>query len=207
MLVRPNTQFEKYGYLISNRREIMEEYFGLSLGLDILGLVILIIYLAAGNPSLIYLKLFFYTNLYTIAHIDDIILHRLELHLYGYAVYRLIKLEVVIVFIVFWLSAIFFAIDYKFYVDGGPYVGTSNWLTNEPCTTGYTRQGEVFNLDIIQKYEWYVWLNYAAYWCLQTISTVGYGDFTPRNPASVAYTNVTILMVVFFFVLFINSVI
>jgi hypothetical protein len=36
---------------------------------------------------------------------------------------------------------------------------------------------------------------------------VGYGDFTPRNPPSVVFTNVTILMVVFFFVLFINSVI
>lgn len=36
---------------------------------------------------------------------------------------------------------------------------------------------------------------------------MGYGDFTPRNPPSVVFTNVTILMVVFFFVLFINSVI
>ena len=79
---------------------------------------------------MIYLKIFFYSNLITISAIDDRICDRLEMHLYGYAVYRLVKLEVVIVFIVFWLSAIFFAIDYSFYVNGGPYVGSANWLTN-----------------------------------------------------------------------------
>lgn len=31
-------------------------------------------------------------------------------------------------------------------------------------------------------YDWYVWLNYAFYWTLQSISMVGYGDMTPRNP-------------------------
>jgi hypothetical protein len=58
------------------------------------------------------------------------VVDRLEAHQYGYAVYRLIKLEFVIIFIVAWLSAIFFAIDYHFYVNGGPYVGVANWLTS-----------------------------------------------------------------------------
>lgn len=132
--------------------------------------------------------------------------NKLELHPYAYAVYRLIRLEVVIIFIVFWLSSIFFAIDYHYY-NNGPWTGQYNWLTSEPCTTGVLPNGQTFNLDLIQTFPWYIWLNYAAYWCLQTISTVGYGDFTPRNPPSVVYTNITILMVVFFFVLFINSVI
>jgi len=110
-------------------------------------------------------------------------------------------------FIVFWLSSIFFAIDYHYY-QHGPYQGTYNWLTFEPCTIAYPIDGsDPFPIDVIQTYPWYVWLNYAAYWCLQTISTVGYGDITPRNPTSVAFTNFTILIVMFFFVFFINSII
>ncbi len=129
----------------------------------------------------------------------------MELFPYGYAAYRLVRLEAIIIFIVFWLSSIYFAIDYKFYREG-TWVGSYNWLTHETCTMGY-KNGQTFYVDLIQTYPWYIWLDYAAYWCLQTISTVGYGDMTPRNPPSVVYTNITILMVVFFFVLFINSVI
>jgi hypothetical protein len=40
----------------------------------------------------------------------------------------------------------------------------------------------VGNLDIINKYEWYVWYSFALYWAIQTASTVGYGDLTPMNP-------------------------
>lgn len=45
------------------------------------------------------------------------------------------------------------------------------------------------------------------YWALQTVSTVGYGDITPRNPPSVVFTNISILITMFFFVFFINNII
>jgi hypothetical protein len=174
--------------------------------IDLIGVVILIIYYAAGLPQLIYLKIFFYLNLLTVLRLDNLILGYLELKLYALAFYKLLRLEVFILFIVFWLSSIFFAIDYHYY-QVGPYQGIYNWLTSEPCTTAYPINGGSFGIDLIQTSPWYVWLNYAAYWCLQTISTVGYGDMTPRNPTSVAFTNFTILIVMFFFVFFINSII
>ena len=108
----------------------MEDYFGWKLIIDVIGIIILIIYLSAGLPDLIYLKICFYITLVTINSIDDQISGNLELNIYGYACYRLIKLEIVIIFIVFWLSGIFFAIDYRFYVNGGPYTGSANWLTS-----------------------------------------------------------------------------
>ena len=55
----------------------MEEYFGIKFMVDFVGLLILIIYLASGTPSLIYLKIFFYFNLITIFHLDDVICSRL----------------------------------------------------------------------------------------------------------------------------------
>jgi len=49
----------------------MEDYFGWKLIIDLVGIIILIIYLSAGLPQLIYLKIFFYITLVTINTIDN----------------------------------------------------------------------------------------------------------------------------------------
>jgi hypothetical protein len=63
LIVRPNTEFQKMGYLISDRREIISNYFGLSLAVDLTGLIVLIIYASAGYSKLVFLKLVFYIEL------------------------------------------------------------------------------------------------------------------------------------------------
>lgn len=136
-------------------------------------------------------------------------LERLELLSYRYAFYRLLRLLTYMLFIIIWLSSIFFYIDYNFY-QNNTYPYTANWLTYSQCTYGidYVNQ-TTYGTDLLTTYprQWYIWLNYAAYWALQTISTVGYGDITPRNPQSVVFTNIAILIMMFFFVFFINSII
>lgn len=110
-------------------------------------------------------------------------------------------------FILVWLSCIFFYIDYRFYVNG-TYPIEENWLTWTMCAFQNTATGQV-GTDLLETYpdQWYIWLNYAMYWSLQTVSTVGYGDITPRNPPSVVFTNISILITMFFFVFFINNII
>lgn len=49
----------------------MEEYLGWKFMIDFIGVIILIIYLSAGLPELIYLKIFFYITLITINSIDE----------------------------------------------------------------------------------------------------------------------------------------
>ena len=149
LLVAPNTQFEKRGYVISSRQEIMSNYLGFACGVDVLGLLIVITYYASGLPQLIYLKPIFYLNISTVLRLDSLVLGYLELKLYALAFYRLLRLEVFIVFIVFWLSSIFFAIDYYFY-RYGPYQGTANWLTYEPATMAYPIDGSAsFPINLI----------------------------------------------------------
>ena len=60
-------------------------------------------------------------------------------------------------------------------------------------------------IDLVETYSWKVWLNYAVYWALQTISTLGYGDITPRNPVEVAYCDIVIIGFCFVYPYFLNA--
>lgn len=132
---------------------------------------------------------------------------KLELKTYRYAAYKVFRLLAYMLFILFWLASIFFYIDYRFYVNQ-TYPIEQNWLTWTMCAFQDTPTGQI-GTDLLQTYpqQWYIWLNYAMYWALQTVSTVGYGDITPRNPPSVVFTNISILITMFFFVFFINNII
>ena len=123
-------------------------------------------------------------------------LERLELLSYRYAFYRLLRLLTYMLFIIIWLSSIFFYIDYNFY-QNNTYPYTANWLTYSQCTYGidYVSQ-TTYGTDLLTTYpsQWYIWLNYAAYWALQTISTVGYGDITPKSPVETGFVVVAMLV-------------
>ncbi len=62
-------------------------------------------------------------------------------------------------------------------------------------------------MDIIQFYnDWSVWFNYSVYWCIQTVSMVGFGDITGKNPVEVMYTSLIITLVVVSYAFFITGV-
>jgi hypothetical protein len=130
---------------------------------------------------------------------------------YRYAVYRLARLLLYMLFILIWISSIFFYIDYRFYLNG-EYTGNYNWLTSSECTTQVLLvDGAIIlnSTDLITTYPnmWYIWLNYSIYWSLQTVSKVGFGDITPKNPPSAIFTTISMLIMIFFFVYFINTII
>ena len=91
-----------------------------------------------------------------------------------YSIYRLLRIVAFVFFFVNWCACIYFAIDYAFYQQKGYYYQTTQlWLNGSPATS---------NLDLVQIFPWTAWYNYALYWAVQTSSTIGYGDMTPRNP-------------------------
>jgi len=61
-------------------------------------------------------------------------------------------------------------------------------------------------MDVITSFVWPYWMVYAVYWAMQTATTDGYGDMTPKNPISTFYCNCIILLMTVMFAFFINSV-
>jgi hypothetical protein len=99
-------------------------------------------------------------------------------------------------FIVIWISTVYFAIDYYYYIQQGDYFQNNQlWLTD---TLG--------GVDFIQDIAWPYWLLYAAYWASEITATIGYGVGTPRNPVTVAYCCFVIVLMTLVFALFINTI-
>ena len=94
------------------------------------------------------------------------------------ALYKLINLLSMLSILLFWVASIFFAIDYSYYKQQNEYFPVNLWLTN----TLACQYSDLTFIDLIQTYTWPVWFNYSMYWVLQTVSGVGYGDITARNP-------------------------
>lgn len=95
----------------------MQNYIGRKFLLDLASLLILVIYSSFNSHNLIYLKLFFYLSVSTVFKVDNLIIDKLELKTYRYAAYKVFRLLVYMLFILVWLSSIFFYIDYRLYVN------------------------------------------------------------------------------------------
>jgi len=172
---------------------------GWRLWFDIAAFTFILIYAVSNVHGLIYLKLLSHLMIYRLVKVDDSLQRKIELTKIRLAIYKLTRLIVLLLFLVLWLASIFFAIDYHYYQQGdnSVYQGTYLWLTDSATAN---------DIDLIQTYDWYIWLNYSVYWCLQTVSMVGFGDLTAKNPVEVIYSSVVITCIVIFYAFFITGV-
>lgn len=127
---------------------------------------------------MVYVKLLFYLSGLGLARVDGLVMHRIGGWRYRAAGYKLARLLAGLLGILVWIASVFFAIDYALYVGQSEYYPDNLWLTNtEAC-----QYSDLTFIDLVKTYTWPVWLNYSMYWVLQTVSGLGYGDITPRNP-------------------------
>ena len=115
-IVRPLIGFYKRGTLISSARFTISRYARFEMILNMMAWICLLIYVSAGLPQLVYLKLGFYLMSFSLYRIDDEIELKLELKRLRLAAYKLMKLIIILLFVVLWISCIYFAIDYHYYL-------------------------------------------------------------------------------------------
>ena len=146
---------------------------------------------------MIYVKIFFYTKLYQTNEYDQHIQNAFELNILFISVYRLLRIIGIFVLYSHIMACGYFYLDYYLYVNNSYYLSQGLlWLTNSSALP----------LNMIENYNWYVWYEYAMYWALQTATTVGYGDITPKNPQEVLYVIINMIFMCVIFGYFINSI-
>lgn len=198
--VCPNTQYYHNGFLVTNQQKIIQRYFGWRLVSDVLGYVSVFVFVVANTYELIYFKIVFYLMVNRLSQVDDVLQRKVELMKVRLAAYKLCRIILLLLFLVVWLASIFFAIDYHYYQQGpdATYSGTQLWLVDSAATN---------YMDIVLYYDdWRVWFGYSIYWCLQTVSMVGFGDVTAKNPVEATFVSLVITLVVISFAFFITGV-
>lgn len=169
--------------------------------MDCVGYVSVFVFVVAETYQLIYLKLVFHVMIYRLGKVDEAMQRKIELTKVRLAAYKLFRIIILLCYLALWLGAIFFAIDYHYYLQGDSalYSGTQLWLVTSSATN--------YDTDIIQFFDnWWVWVNYSFYWSIQTLSMVGFGDITPKNPVEATYVSVLISCVVICYAFFITGV-
>ena len=122
--------------------------------LDIVSFIVLLVYISADYRNLVYLKILFYLKAYSLYKVDKSLINYLELHRVLYLLYIFFRITLILLFVEIWISAVYFAIDYSYYIQQGSYYQNNQlWLTD-------TLSG----VDFIQDIAWPYWLLYAAYW-------------------------------------------
>jgi hypothetical protein len=71
------------------------------------------------------------------------------------------------------------------------------WLVDSACLPG---------VDMMVSLAWFERYLYALYWAVQTSSTVGYGDLTPRNPPEVMFVTASMIIMTIGFGYFLNKI-
>jgi hypothetical protein len=118
--------------------------------------------------------------------------------------YQFLRISFILFFVIVWIASVYFAIDYTYYLEGedGYYYSSEQlWLYGSP-----TFSAIAFPLDVVKEFQWPYWLIYAMYWSMQITATVGYGDVTARNPVTILYSGIVMILMTVLFALFINTV-
>lgn len=197
-VVRPRISYDINGKNITSNQDMLRHYLTHYFGIDLLGVLVLIIsYFPIRHID--YLRFAFFLKIIPLKEIHKQIKFRLLVKRYASAIYDFFRLTFLIMFITNFCSCIYFAIDYHFYrLKGEFYDMGFLWLNGSYF---------LYNIDVEQSFGRVGSYIYALYWSMETAGTCGYGIATPKNYYEILYVNFCMLFIEVIFVYFTDGII
>lgn len=115
ILVRLNTSFTRRGKIIKDRSLIFKQYGKARFWIDLLATISVTIYLGSSNYKTRFVRLIFYLKIGSLIDLDKNILNSICISKALLAVYRLLRMVILMWFLSSWACCIFFSIDFYYY--------------------------------------------------------------------------------------------
>lgn len=185
----PCKAFYQDGLLITDSVAILRRYISFEGPLDLLTIISVIIPLATGSLGANWMKIIWVLKFYTVSRINDEFERVTQLYITWSTIYLVIKLATVGILYSHFIGIFFYLVSLWVYENNyyGPNTPNICWIYNS-----WAFDQMVLILDWSQMY------TYIMYYSVGLVTTIAYGDITPKNPIECIYM---------IFVLIINALI
>lgn len=173
VLLAPCKAFYQDGLLITDSVAILRRYFSFEGPLDFLAIISVIIPLATQSLPANWMKIIWVFKFYTVSRINDEFERVTQLYISWSTTYLVIKLATVGILYSHFMGIFFYLVSLWVYENNyyGPNTPNICWIYSS-----WAFDQMVLILDWSQIY------TYIMYFSIGIVTTIAYGDITPKNP-------------------------
>ena len=174
VLISPLKAYYSEGLLIKDVGLIFKEYTRRAIYVDLTGIIIILVPLAVGwvNIYVNWLKILWFIKLYTIDKINDEFQRITQLYIIRNTIFLVSKLIIFSIIYAHFYAIFFYLVSYYLYV-------TNYYGPNTPMILYLYNSWAIYQMVFLPWYDIYAYIMYTG---VAFVTTIAYGDVTPKNP-------------------------
>ena len=172
MAISPLKAYYADGLLIRDVTLILKRYLKLEIYLDIICILVIGIPMIVGNVNSNWIKLLWFIKLYSIDRINDEFQRLTQLYIIKNTVFLVCKLVIFSIIYGHFMAIFFYIISMQLY-------NTNYYGPNTPNIVWVYNSWAFYQIAFLT---WYRKYSYIMYYGIEFVTTIAYGDITPKNP-------------------------